>query len=246
MGRQEGADSTFRTTLELASICPNRRSLLTMKAAPLSKENSISMIDELKKGAAAIARPSLHLKALTDEEERVAAYWGGDGLIPCAIPDTKHWLSIDCGLLAPLFPGLGLTGVLSIYSNEEDCESGVVEFDADAKFLPPPDSLPLGAHEEISFPNLDMLLCELPGSNEPGPEEALETYERYYQAGYPFYDKGDSVFAVVGGWPIELYQGEWEDERSGWRFFLMTLRDSEPWIQVSWKNDRFVVEQRVT
>lgn len=78
-------------------------------------------------------------------------------------------------------------------------------------------------------------------------DKELDEYLGYYQDRCQFYQPDTDVYAVVGGWPIELYEDEWVEEREGWRFLLLTLKDCEPWVQLALDpNGKFVVEQRVS
>jgi hypothetical protein len=62
---------------------------------------------------------------------------------------------------------------------------------------------------------------------------------------FPLYLSSD-LYAVLGGWHFPWPEGDWYDHLED-RFIGMTLRDSEPWVEV-WlsRSGRFEVCERIT
>ena len=175
-----------------------------------------------------LARPCALLKR-AGSADQLAGVWAGDGVVSVNGGPYRHWLSIDCRFLPP---DLGpREGVLSIYTNEDDCESGVTAFGADAR-IPHLSAQPIYAHPSISFPPPDALA---------GGDD--ERYLRYWQTVCPMYT-GDAV-AVLGGWHFPWPDGDWEELRNH-SLIAWTLDESEPWVEV-WKTPNgYRVMQRIT
>jgi hypothetical protein len=187
------------------------------------------MLDpKLKAKAEQIARPCVLLKH-SSADGQLAGVWGGPGIVPSPDGPYRHWLSIDCRFL-PQGHGPS-SGVLSVYSNEEDCQSGTVAFEPTAS-VSPGSGEPLVALAGISLPPPDAF----PGGDTPD-------YIRLWQSNCPLYTEEAS--AVLGGWHFPWPDGDWEERRKE-TFVLWTIEDSEPWVEV-WKlPDRYRVMQRIT
>jgi len=77
-----------------------------------------------------LARPCLHLSP-DSRAGRMTGIWGGAGVLePPAGPFT-HWFTIDCRWLAT--QGMPLEGLLGVYANEDDCNTGAVVHDPGAR-----------------------------------------------------------------------------------------------------------------
>jgi hypothetical protein len=70
-----------------------------------------------------LSRPSLFLSD-KPVSELFIGIWGGKGLVDPGPGPWKHWLSLDCSWLAK--QGLPLEGIISVYTNEDDCQTGTV------------------------------------------------------------------------------------------------------------------------
>ncbi|MGO1069008.1 hypothetical protein [Lysobacter sp. CA199] len=184
--------------------------------------------------AEAMARPCLVLKR---DGDSVAALWGGEGVVTAPDPNHRHWLSIDCRFLPE---GLGPdVGVLSVYTDEEDGESGFAVYDPQAVL---PHALqridgqqgePLFAHPARSLPP--------PDAFEDGHDD--DAYVRHWQDQCPMY--ADDIVAVLGGWHFPWPDGDWESNRER-PLLVWTLEESEPWVEVWGGGAAFQVTQRVT
>lgn len=175
-----------------------------------------------------LARPSVLLKRTSNDASR-AGVWGGPGVVPAPKGPFRHWLSIDCRFLPA---GLGPSrGVLSVYTHEEDGESGSVRHDPSA-ILCAAGGIPLYAYPVPSLP----------------PPEALsaeddEEYIRLWQSNCPLYT-GEAT-AVLGGWHFPWPDGDWEELREV-PFLVWTLEDAEPYVEVWGGPDAFRVMPRIT
>lgn len=175
-----------------------------------------------------LARPCVLLKR-AGSPDRLAGVWGGQAIVPGPSGPYRHWLSVDARFLpAGLGPG---AGVLSVFTNEDDCASGVVAFDPSAKLIPPRANA-LFAHAGESLPPPDAL-----------PPEVYDKYLGLWQSSCPLYT--NEAAAVVGGWHFPWPDGDWEDLREI-PFVLWTIEDSEPWVEVWKEPDGFKVIQRTT
>jgi hypothetical protein len=211
---------------------------------------------ELIAEAEKLARPCVLLRK-KGSEDRFAAVWGGDGLVPAPEGDFCHWLTVDCSF----FPkGLGVTkGCLSIYTDEDDCESGVAVLDKKGKLTAERGSTKLYAHEARSLPPADAVfrfgspaVHKWLRANKWKPEwgyndnfndsDLVEEYEQLYQSECPLYT--DKAHAVLGGWHFPWPEGDWEDLADR-PLLVWTFEDSEPWVEV-WGGDEFEVKQRAT
>jgi hypothetical protein len=221
--------------------------------------------DELLAEARRIARPCIHLTA-SSKDGPLAGLWQGKGVVPVKAPEHKHWLSLDCSQLRAEFSDLKLTGVLSIYTNEEDCEGGICAHDpkqsldgAKGKqlFAKPATTLPaLTSLLRSNTPLIKKWLEEIGArldqrfiTYQKGIKELTGAYHKAYQATDPKYDAKSPVYAGVGGWPNEIYEDEWAEEVNDpkARQLAFTFRDSEPWVQV-WVDGKgkFHVRQIIT
>jgi len=74
-------------------------------------------------------------------------------------------------------------------------------------------------------------------------DTAADAYNLIYQQSQPLYSKDD--FAYFGGWPF-IFPDSDPTETAGQSFLLMTVKDSEPWVEVWEKGREFRVFQRIT
>lgn len=182
--------------------------------------------------AEALARDCVLLRR---EGDRFAALWGGPGVVTGPDPGQRHWLSIDCRFLPE---GLGPdSGVLSIYSDEDDCVSGFAVHDPQAS-LPSRADGPAGGERLYAHPARSL---PPPDAFEDG--EGDEAYLRHWQAQCPMY--ADAIVAVLGGWHFPWPEGDWEALRER-PLLAWTLEDAEPWVEVWGGGAAYQVMQRVT
>lgn len=206
--------------------------------------------EELIAERARLVRPCLLLR----ERRRGSApcgFWGGEPVLKPEPGPWRYWLTICCDWLAE--HGVPLRGILSLYTNEEDCLSGVIVHDPNGR-LPQrvKGGIRLFGHEGISFPPTEAFLqygspalqkC-LQSENTSVPEWSF--LEKEYQKHCPLYDSTDSTVALLGGWHHPWPDGDWQ-QLTKKRFVLWTFRNSEPWVEV-WLNrsGKFEVLQRIT
>ncbi len=175
-----------------------------------------------------LARPCVLLR-WSGPADALAGVWGGRGTVPPPDGSFRHWISVDCRFLPA---GLGPScGVLSVYTDEDDGESGFAGHDPAAS-LSVGDGAALYAHPARSLPPPDALSA--------GGDKA---YVRLWQADCPLYT-GEAV-AVLGGWHFPWPDGDWEELREQ-PLLLWTIEESEPWVEVWGERGGFRVTQRVT
>lgn len=183
---------------------------------------------ELITVARRLARPCTLLKR-TGPAESFAAIWGGIPVVSGPSGPYRHWISVDCRFIPK---GLArASGVLSIFTNEKDCVSGVVAFDESAQLSPSATSS-LFAHPGESLPPPDAL-----------PLEVYDQYLPVWQSNCPIYT--NEAVAVVGGWHFPWPDGDWEKLREK-SLLLWTIDESEPWVEVWKDHEGFRVIQRIT
>lgn len=212
---------------------------------------------ELIAEAERLARPCVLLKG-SGSEDRFAGLWGDQGVVPAPPGPYRHWLSFDCKFLPA---GLGPSaGCLSVYTDEDDCASGVAVHDSSKQLACTQKVQPLYAHPARSLPPIDAVFRFGPqtvhawlsehewqpdwgfSSNFKDPRPAQE-YERLYQSECPLYSGG--AFAVLGGWHFPWPDGDWEELLSR-PLLAWTFAESEPWVEVWGGADGFHVIQRIT
>jgi hypothetical protein len=175
-----------------------------------------------------LARPSVLLKRSPDAGPP-AGVWGGDGIVPAPSGPFRHWLSVDCRFL-PV--GLGPSGgILSVYTNEDDCVAGHAAYDPTAKLATAAGHI-LYAHSAKPLPPPDALSAEMD-----------DAYIQIWQENCPLYTR--EAAAVLGGWHFPWPDGDWEELREQ-RLLVWTLEDSEPWVEVWAELIGYRVIQRIT
>ncbi|MFZ6757406.1 hypothetical protein ACO0K9_09290 [Undibacterium sp. Ji50W] len=159
----------------------------------------------------------------------IAAVWGGDGIVPPPSGPYRHWISVDSSYLQSEF---GSNGVLSVYTNEEDCASGITVF-SQAATLTEEKGEYLYAHVTRSIPP--------PNASRDLENEA---YTEQWMHNCPIYNDKD-VVAVLGGWHFPWPDDDWDELRDR-DLLVWTIEGSEPWVEV-WRSDEATtVMQRIT
>ncbi|HEV2695926.1 MAG TPA: hypothetical protein VG347_23765 [Verrucomicrobiae bacterium] len=175
------------------------------------------------------------------------------------IDETGHqcWLTIDARFIPGLHPSV--KGFISVFSNEEDCQSGRVEV---ADSWPERKGVKLYAHPALVLPPLDAVIAR--GSDAVGDwlrandwrradrfngnfadEESTKAYNEVWRSEYPIYFDSD-IYAVLGGWHWPGQDNDWHDLIDE-HLMVLTIRDSEPWVE-AWRtrSGDFKVIQRIT
>jgi hypothetical protein len=184
------------------------------------------------------------------------AIWGGPGPLPPPGPKHRHWITLDCEAFPEHFPGA--TGSASLYADY--VEAGALLLGPKLSLVRARSTTLLYAHPARSLPPIDAVFRF--GSprvqewlaahgweptweyNDNFPDrETARAYERAWQDQCPLYGRG--VHAVVGGWHVPWPDGDWEDLLAD-TLVLMTLEESEPWIEVWRTAAGFRVIQRIT
>jgi hypothetical protein len=159
----------------------------------------------------------------------LAGVWGGDGIVPPPPGPYRHWISVDSRYLPS---GSGSNGVFSVYTNEEDCASGIVVF-SHAVALEQGTGEYLYAHPARSLP---------PPDANPDLENAA--YTAHWTRNCPLYNDQD-VVAVLGGWHFPWPDDDWETLRDC-ELLVWTIAGAEPWVEVWRSNGQTRVMQRIT
>ena len=175
------------------------------------------------------------------------------------IDETGHhcWLTID----ARFVPGLpsSVTGFISVFTNEEDCQGGRVEI---ASSWPKRKGTKLYAHPASVIPPLDAVFAR--GSDAVGEwlaasnwqrdwryngnfkdKTPVDAYNKIWFSEYPLYFEANN-YAMLGGWHFPGQDDDWADLIDE-QLIALTIRDSEPWVE-AWriKSGEFKVIQRIT
>jgi hypothetical protein len=211
--------------------------------------------DQLIDEGLRLIRPCVYLRTSGKD---FAAIWGGKGIVQCEEGPFRHWLSIDTRHV-PGFQGEPKQ-CLSVYTNTDDCETGVVAADETRTLPQRSDGLFLYAHPASSLPPLEAVFKF--GSHEVKswldshnwePEwgynsnfrdrKPAETYEREYQNRLPLFSRG--AHAVLGGWHMPWPDGDWDDLVDK-QLIAWTFEEAEPWVEVWRQNGSYRVIQRIT
>jgi hypothetical protein len=211
--------------------------------------------EQLIQEGRALQRPCSFLR--TEISGEIAAIWHERD--DAEIEETGHrcWLTVDSRFV----PGLpaSLNGYYSIFTNEEDCQSGKVDF---SKEKPKRDGVELYAHAASVIPPLDAVIARGSASIDDWllannwqrnvryngnfkDKEMTKAYRKIWTSEYPLYFESD-IYAVLGGWHFPGQDGDWHDLLDE-QLMVLTIRDSEPWVE-AWRtrNGEFKVIQRIT
>ena len=212
--------------------------------------NASELIAEGKR----LAKPCIYLRK--DGEGLPVAAWGGPPGVSRPPGSVRHWLTLDCTLLPKEFGTAN--GSASVFSDEDSAGAFVV--DPSARFSSPPAGVALFAHSTLSLPPIDAVFRfgsdkvhawlaqhgwePTWGHNDNFKDSApVQGYEIAFQDQYPLYTGG--AHAVLGGWHFPWPDDDW-DGRLNETLVLSTFEDSEPWIEVWFKDGAFNVMQRIT
>ncbi|MDB4766142.1 hypothetical protein OAG71_00495 [bacterium] len=213
-------------------------------------------LDELLNEAKALKRETLLLKPNGSGDVVAKWYEINDD----ELERTNHicWLSVDSNFI----PGVSLNEgqrFLTIFSNEEDCESGKVELSAS---FPARDGMDLYAEQVDILPPIDALIAK--GGGKIGDWLESNNWKRNerYHSGFGDHElvkqyldleysqnpitRNDGSYAVLGGWHEPGPDDDWHDLLE-YSLCVLTLENSEPWIETWFKsNNEFQVIQRTT
>ncbi|QIF03956.1 hypothetical protein [Roseimicrobium sp. ORNL1] len=170
----------------------------------------------------------------------------------------RRWLTID----AQHIPGAeaGITGYVSIFTDEEKCVGGRVEV---TPSWPDRAGTLLYAHAASVLPPIEAVFAK--GSEAVGDwlewhnwdrtwryngnfkgAAIAEAYIQAWMREYPIYLSSPDIYAVLGGWHFPMSDDDWLDLMDE-QLMVFTLRDSEPWVE-AWRTGagEFKVFQRIT
>jgi hypothetical protein len=205
-----------------------------------------------------LARPAV---ALRDRGTEYAAVWRGAGVADPGPGEWRHWISIDAGFL-PQNPR-GMKGVVSVYDwFADDDRMGELRVVNDPQACLPvkPSGKRLFAHNIAVPPDVDALFhfgaqslrdwLELNGSYLDYDRPPVKDYLRAVRRQHPF-SAGDGTYAMLGGWSWCFNWCYGTDEEYPWHLFdqaliVLTLEDSEPWIEVVDDGKEFQAFARIT
>ena len=202
-----------------------------------------------------LQRPCFFLRPEVSGE--VAAIWHECDDEEIEETGFQCWLTVDARFI-PNLPK-SITGFISIFSNEDDCETGKIEISAKK---PDRDGVKLYAHAAAVIPPLDAVFSKpsevvdewLKANGCSSYErdcfnfnknEITKAYQKIWFKEFPLYSNSD-VYAVLGGWHWPGPDHDWHDLIDE-HLMVLTMRNSEPWIE-AWrmKNGEFKVIQRIT
>src|SRR5438093_760514 len=109
-----------------------------------------------------LARPCLYLADEGEGREAVAV-WGGRGLVPAPPGPYRHWLTLSGPALAEAGIG-GLTGRLSVYTDEEGGRDGAVVADGSESLVASVGGVPLFGRKSLSLPPVEAVFLYGPPS----------------------------------------------------------------------------------
>jgi hypothetical protein len=232
------------------------------KAGKLRKAGAKATLapDELIAAGQELARPAV---ALYDTGKQYAAVWRGSGVVSPGPGQWRHWISLDAGHL-PDNPRK-LRGVISVYdwigSGDRFSEVKVVH-DEHASLPKKTDGTKLYAKEFQCLPDVDAvfqfgskkikdwLKATSWDGNTDYKKTPVKEYLKLVHAQHPF-SANDGAFALLGGWSWCFNWCYSTDEEYPWHLFkkaliVLTLAESEPWIEVFDDGKKFVAFSRIT
>lgn len=245
------ASLAARKPVKSAAKLPASRT--TKSAAVLSPQ---ALLAEGRK----LARPAV---ALYDRGKKYAAVWRGAGVVSPGPGEWRHWISIDTSFL-PDNPRK-LTGVVSLYDWWADDDrmgelkvvqdfqtalprktEGTKLYAKEFKCLPDVDALfHFGCKEVKAWRKVNKLDSDASYRVTP-VKEYLDVLHREH----PFVSQ-DGAYAMLGGWSWCFTWCYGTDEEYPWRLFkkpliVLTIEDSEPWIEVYDDGKKFETFSRIT
>lgn len=163
--------------------------------------------------------------------EQVVGYWGGND----TSIQSPNILAFDTQLLtdgSPTSRWIRLTGSRrDVIANERHNDSTVEN------------GLPLSSINATSYPNLEEewesvapagyseWLANAVPEKRKAVIEAVQEYDNFYRNTYPFSATDRDVYAVVGGWGLYIYEGEWANYPKS-EHIAFSLADAEPYYSI--------------
>ena len=213
-------------------------------------------LDELLNEAQKLKRETILLRPVGEGEPAAIWYEIDDE----ELDRTNHicWLTVDTSYI-PNFKSNQGGRYLTVFTNEEDCETGRIEH---SDSWPDRNGLPLFAHTADILPPIDAIISRGSPAIDPwlakhnwnrnerydtgfGDDNLIAQYEDLHFAQYPVYQNNDT-YAVLGGWHCPGPDDDWH-ELIDEMLCVLTIQNSEPWVE-TWqkRNGEFSVKQRTT
>ena len=202
-----------------------------------------------------LARPGALLRPVGDGPVTGVWYERDDEQVETT--GYRWWITVD----AQRIPGLSpiVNGFISVLSDERRCQGGKVLV---SRTWPDRPGTKLYSHAVSVLPPIEGVFAK--GSDEVGawllandwprderyndnfPDRVTgQAYETRWFGEYPLYQSGDA-YAILGGWHFPNADDDWYDLMDE-QLMVLTLRDSEPWIEAWHRCDgSFHVVRRVT
>ena len=212
-------------------------------------------IEQLLNEAELLKRKTTLLRP--DGSGTVAAHWYD--VDDEELERTNHicWLTVDTTLI-PNYSS-SEKRFMTIFTNEEDCETGRVEF---SDSWPDRQYTPLFPHVADILPPIDAIIARGSSAIDPwlkdhnwdrneryhtgfGADVAIDKYEDLHTEQFPVY-QNDGTFAVLGGWHCPGPDDDWHDLIDD-QLCVVTIENSEPWVE-TWlmRTGKFEIKQRIT
>lgn len=216
--------------------------------------------DDLIAEGRKLARPAV---ALYDAGKNYAALWRGKGVADPGPGEWRHWVSIDASFL-PDNPRR-LKGVISLYDwFADDDRMGEIKVvhNAAASLPRKTDGTKLFARSFDCIPDVDAVIrfgskrirnwAKSTGweSKPVYDQSPVKEYLEVVAAEHPF-QNGDGAYAMLGGWSWCFNWCYGIDEKYPWNLMkkaliVLTIAESEPWIEVFDDGRKFVTFSRIT
>jgi hypothetical protein len=213
--------------------------------------------DELLEEGRRLVRPAV---TLSNEGEEYVGYWRGTGIVRPPDGRWEHWISFDPSVI-PNNPKIR-RGVISIYLCLDDSDryhEVAVMHDAGVSLPNDVDGEKLYAHRIECMPPVDAVfrfgsdkIKRWLSVNDWDPalgyynfpdRKPIEAYDRNFRSEHPFLHE-EEFYALLGGWSV-FYDECWDQlvERP---LMLLTIRDSEPWLEVLEDTQGLIGYSRIT
>lgn len=192
-----------------------------------------------------LARECLLLTEASKKDDFIAI-WGGEGILSTPSESFLHKITVDFKYIPEIFEFKHYTkyGLTSIYTNEEDCRSGIAVLDHSVDLRKKSlNGIKLCGCIKKILPPIDAVLRFGTFEKYPSKDE-IETYEEVFQKQYPLFN--DEIYAMISGWHFPWPDGDWVNLVND-QLILCTFKDAEPWVEVWDKGSNGLeVIQRIT